>query len=232
MPGEKDILQAVLIHLKLYTKKNIFSSVKNQVSCCVHVVENGGAEVKHRREGEEGLEGSQPLDEVTCSYSANYGRHHPDAVRHPCSSKKCQIQGNEECIVGIYGCYVLMLSSLCTYRAEIQRIEGQCPDGSIVKTCWVRLKCSDGASDPEEQKVLPVEMIGSGYEGTWTITCTLQKYPAWLQELRPKAAVMITAATDGVWANLKHSNDTPGPIKPIDCTRQKEGVWYCDESYA
>ena len=28
---------------------------------------------------------------------------------------------------------------------------------------------------------------------------------------------MITAATDGVWANLKHSNDTPGPIKPIDC---------------
>lgn len=28
---------------------------------------------------------------------------------------------------------------------------------------------------------------------------------------------MRTAATDGVWANLKHSNETPGPIKPMDC---------------
>jgi hypothetical protein len=45
----------------------------------------------------------------------------------------------------------------------------------------------------------------------------LQKYPAWLKELKLRAVVMRTAATDGVWANLKHSNDTPGPIKPMDC---------------
>jgi hypothetical protein len=45
----------------------------------------------------------------------------------------------------------------------------------------------------------------------------LQKYPAWQKELKLRAMVMRTAATDGVWANLKHSNDTPGPIKPMDC---------------
>uniref|UniRef100_A0A0E0J8X5 Uncharacterized protein n=1 Tax=Oryza nivara TaxID=4536 RepID=A0A0E0J8X5_ORYNI len=28
--------------------------------------------------------------------------------------------------------------------------------------------------------------------------------------------VMRTAATDGVWANLKQSSETPGPIKPMD----------------
>jgi len=45
----------------------------------------------------------------------------------------------------------------------------------------------------------------------------LQKYPAWQKELKLRATVMRTAATDGVWANLKHSNDTQGPIKPMDC---------------
>jgi hypothetical protein len=60
-----------------------------------------------------------------------------------------------------------MLSNSSTYRAEIQRIEGQCPDGRIVKkTHRVRLKYSDGDSDREEQKVFSIEMIGSGYEGT------------------------------------------------------------------
>ena len=34
-----------------------FVSVKNQVAGCVDVVEDGGAEVERRREGEEGLEG-------------------------------------------------------------------------------------------------------------------------------------------------------------------------------
>jgi len=49
----------------------------------------------------------------------------------------------------------------------------------------------------------------------------LQKYPAWLKELKLRAMVMRTAATDGVWANLKHSNDTQGPMKPMDCSKIK-----------
>jgi hypothetical protein len=47
----------------------------------------------------------------------------------------------------------------------------------------------------------------------------LQKYPAWQKELKLRAVVMRTAATDGVWANLKHSNDTQGPMKPMDCSK-------------
>lgn len=83
LSGGEEILQAVVVHMTLYTKKNLVRSVKNQVSRRVGVVEDSGAEVKHRRKGEEGLEGSQPLDKVTCSYGANYGSHCPDAVRHP-----------------------------------------------------------------------------------------------------------------------------------------------------
>jgi hypothetical protein len=49
----------------------------------------------------------------------------------------------------------------------------------------------------------------------------LHMYPAWLKEHKLSAMVMRTAATDGVWANLKHSNDTQGPIKPMDCHKMR-----------
>uniref|UniRef100_A0A0E0DSA2 Uncharacterized protein n=1 Tax=Oryza meridionalis TaxID=40149 RepID=A0A0E0DSA2_9ORYZ len=41
--------------------------------------------------------------------------------------------------------------------------------------------------------------------------------------------VMRTAATDGVWANLKQSSETPGPIKPMDCSKSmnREKLWCC-----
>uniref|UniRef100_J3M7R7 Uncharacterized protein n=1 Tax=Oryza brachyantha TaxID=4533 RepID=J3M7R7_ORYBR len=41
--------------------------------------------------------------------------------------------------------------------------------------------------------------------------------------------VMKTAATEGVWANLKQSSDTPGPMKPMDCPKHKYGtkMWCC-----
>lgn len=49
------------------------------------------------------------------------------------------------------------------------------------------------------------------------LTCILRRKPAWLKELRLRAAVMNMAAVSGVLAKFKQSNDTPGPMKPIDC---------------
>lgn len=49
------------------------------------------------------------------------------------------------------------------------------------------------------------------------LTCILRRNPAWLKELKLKAIVIITAATVGVFAYFKHNNDTPGPMKPMDC---------------
>lgn len=124
LSGGEEILQAVVVHMTLYTKKNLVRSVKNQVSRRVGVVEDSGAEVKHRRKGEEGLEGSQPLDKVTCSYGANYGSHCPDAVRHPCSSSTRDVRqkGLKNALQKCGCCDLLMLSCLQTYRAKIQRI--------------------------------------------------------------------------------------------------------------
>lgn len=49
------------------------------------------------------------------------------------------------------------------------------------------------------------------------LTCMLRRKPAWLKELKLKAIVRYTAADIGVLAKFKQSNDTPGPMKPIDC---------------
>lgn len=54
------------------------------------------------------------------------------------------------------------------------------------------------------------------------LTCMLRRKPAWLKELKLKAIVMKTDACTGVLTKFKQSNDTPGPMKPIDC---------CSKSY-
>jgi hypothetical protein len=91
----------LLVHLGILHKRissNFCFSVKNQVAGRVDVVEDGGAEVERRREGEEGLEGPQPLHEVAGPDGANYGGHRPDAVRQPCPrgrrSRQIQSQRN------------------------------------------------------------------------------------------------------------------------------------------
>ena len=49
------------------------------------------------------------------------------------------------------------------------------------------------------------------------LTCILRRKPAWLKELRLRAAVINKAATVGDFAKFRQSSDTPGPMKPIDC---------------
>lgn len=49
------------------------------------------------------------------------------------------------------------------------------------------------------------------------LTCMLRKNPAWLKELKLRAAVRNMVAATGVFTWFKQSSDTPGPMKPIDC---------------
>lgn len=49
------------------------------------------------------------------------------------------------------------------------------------------------------------------------LTCILRRKPAWLKELKLRAAVINTAAISGDFAKFRQSRDTPGPMKPIDC---------------
>lgn len=49
------------------------------------------------------------------------------------------------------------------------------------------------------------------------LTCIFRRNPAWLKELKLSAAVISAAATAGDLAKFKQSNDSPGPMKPIDC---------------
>jgi hypothetical protein len=70
-----------------------------------------------------------------------------------------------------------MLSSLCKYHAEIQHTEEQCPDGTIVKTHWVRLKYKLELVIQKTKGTFNRDgMIR--IEGARIVTCTLQKYPA------------------------------------------------------
>ena len=122
-------------------------SVKNQVAGRVDVVEDGGAEVERRREGEEGLEGPEPLHEVAGSDGANYGRHRPDAVREPCSRGRRSCQSDtepEECSDGYRKLISCLLDlELRTYRARIQRIWEQCPAREIKENTFRQIDVQD-----------------------------------------------------------------------------------------
>lgn len=61
------------------------------------------------------------------------------------------------------------------------------------------------------------ELILHQIQREGNFTCMLSRKPAWLKELKLRAAVRKAAAIAGVLANLKQSKDTPGPTKPIDC---------------